>query len=326
MPPPPPPPPRPPRFFFFAMPPSPGAAATTPASDGAVLSCRPRWTQREIHSTGTDDQADDEPHTERATHWPQLYHGAPLRACSSALKRRVARHRDDLRRADRPAARPASPAARVAIARRCRGDRGLFVFSARTRGDLAGVLGLRRAPGAVRGRRSADRRRGLVPQPVARRADRSSPRASTPPRLRADGRADARSRRRLLAIGLLPAIAEELVFRGVLARALASRFPARSRSRSRRSCSRIYHLPLAQMVPTFMLGLALGFLTLRARLDRPGDGLPPAQQHDRDPRLARDELPSVTRAGSKRIPVAMLVAIARARRRRRSRSPHEVRA
>jgi membrane protease YdiL (CAAX protease family) len=69
----------------------------------------------------------------------------------------------------------------------------------------------------------------------------------------------------VLAIGVMPAIAEELVFRGVLARSLAGRLPALAAIAISSAVFAVYHLQLAQMVTTFMLGLALGYLTLRAR-------------------------------------------------------------
>lgn len=69
----------------------------------------------------------------------------------------------------------------------------------------------------------------------------------------------------VLAIGVMPAIAEELVFRGVLARSLASRLPALAAIAISSAVFAIYHLQPAQMVTTFILGLALGYLTLRAR-------------------------------------------------------------
>jgi sodium transport system permease protein len=69
----------------------------------------------------------------------------------------------------------------------------------------------------------------------------------------------------LLVLGVLPAIAEELVFRGVLTRALATRFGAFHAVGMSAAVFALYHLLPPQMISTFCLGLALGFLTLRAR-------------------------------------------------------------
>jgi membrane protease YdiL (CAAX protease family) len=69
----------------------------------------------------------------------------------------------------------------------------------------------------------------------------------------------------LLVIAMLPAIAEELVFRGVLLRGLATRLRPVLAIPISAAVFALYHLQPGQMVTTFMLGLALGFLTLRAR-------------------------------------------------------------
>jgi membrane protease YdiL (CAAX protease family) len=69
----------------------------------------------------------------------------------------------------------------------------------------------------------------------------------------------------LLALALLPAVVEELVFRGVLTRALATRFAAVPAVGFSAAVFALYHLLPPQMVSTFCLGIALGFLTLRAR-------------------------------------------------------------
>jgi membrane protease YdiL (CAAX protease family) len=69
----------------------------------------------------------------------------------------------------------------------------------------------------------------------------------------------------VFAIAMLPALAEELVFRGVLARSLATRLHPAAAIAISSAVFAIYHLQLAQMVTTFVLGLWLGFLTLRAR-------------------------------------------------------------
>jgi membrane protease YdiL (CAAX protease family) len=69
----------------------------------------------------------------------------------------------------------------------------------------------------------------------------------------------------LLALTIFPAVAEELVFRGVLARGLAKRigtFPAILISAA---VFGLYHVFPPQIVSTFALGIVLGFLTLRSR-------------------------------------------------------------
>lgn len=68
----------------------------------------------------------------------------------------------------------------------------------------------------------------------------------------------------LIAIALLPAIVEEIVFRGVFVRALATRFVPAAAIVLASLVFSVYHLLPAQMVSTFGLGLALGYLTLRA--------------------------------------------------------------
>ncbi len=67
----------------------------------------------------------------------------------------------------------------------------------------------------------------------------------------------------LLALAVLPAVAEELVFRGVLARALARRSLLLAIVLSSVVFS-AYHLRPIQMLSTFPLGLALAFLAVRA--------------------------------------------------------------
>lgn len=67
----------------------------------------------------------------------------------------------------------------------------------------------------------------------------------------------------LLAIAVLPAVAEELVFRGVLARALAVHGRAVAIGVSTLVFA-AYHLNPLQIVATVPLGLALGYVALRA--------------------------------------------------------------
>lgn len=69
----------------------------------------------------------------------------------------------------------------------------------------------------------------------------------------------------LIAIAVMPAIGEEILFRGVLARGLATRFmPALAIVLSAVLFS-AFHLSAIQAVPTFLLGLVYGYLALNAR-------------------------------------------------------------
>lgn len=69
----------------------------------------------------------------------------------------------------------------------------------------------------------------------------------------------------LLAIGLAPAICEEIVFRGVLTRGLATRFRPEPAVVIAAAMFSLYHIKPIQMPSTFTLGLLFGALTLRAR-------------------------------------------------------------
>ena len=65
-------------------------------------------------------------------------------------------------------------------------------------------------------------------------------------------------------VAMLPAIAEELVFRGVLARALARRLGPALAVVLSAAVFGLYHLQPVQMITTSLLGLALGFIAVRA--------------------------------------------------------------
>lgn len=73
----------------------------------------------------------------------------------------------------------------------------------------------------------------------------------------------------LVALAVLPAIVEELVFRGVLARALARHSVALAIVGSAIAFS-LYHVDPAQMVSTFPLGLALATMAVRSGSVVPG--------------------------------------------------------
>jgi membrane protease YdiL (CAAX protease family) len=67
----------------------------------------------------------------------------------------------------------------------------------------------------------------------------------------------------LAGIVLMPAICEELLFRGVVLRGLATRFIPVAAIALSAALFSAYHLSVAQAVPTFTLGLALGLLVQR---------------------------------------------------------------
>lgn len=68
----------------------------------------------------------------------------------------------------------------------------------------------------------------------------------------------------VLALAVLPAICEELIFRGILARSLALRFAPILAVLISSLVFAAYHLSLIQLIPTFTLGLLAGVLTVRA--------------------------------------------------------------
>ena len=74
----------------------------------------------------------------------------------------------------------------------------------------------------------------------------------------------------ILAVALAPAICEEVLFRGVLVRGLATRFFPLAAVLAGALVFSLYHLRIVQLVPTFSLGLMLGYLALRADSAVPG--------------------------------------------------------
>jgi membrane protease YdiL (CAAX protease family) len=78
----------------------------------------------------------------------------------------------------------------------------------------------------------------------------------------------------VLAIGLAPAVCEEVLFRGALLRALASRLPLYAALLIGSAMFSIYHVRPVQMPATFTLGLVFGVLALRT-----GSILPSALAH-----------------------------------------------
>lgn len=69
----------------------------------------------------------------------------------------------------------------------------------------------------------------------------------------------------LVTLALVPALCEELVFRGVLARGLTPSLPPVAAAAIAAVLFSAYHLSPLQAVPAFLLGLVLGVLALRAR-------------------------------------------------------------
>lgn len=108
----------------------------------------------------------------------------------------------------------------------------------------------------------------------------------------------------VLVIALLPAVVEELIFRGVLARGLASRLPVAAAVAISAVLFSAFHIIPRQMVAVLPLGLALGYLAIRAR-----SALPTMLAHLLNNAVvllaARGDLDALTR-----IPPAALFAIA----------------
>ena len=69
----------------------------------------------------------------------------------------------------------------------------------------------------------------------------------------------------LVTLALVPAICEELVFRGILARGLTPRLPPVAAAAVAAEVFSAYHLSPLQAIPAVLLGFALGALALRAR-------------------------------------------------------------
>lgn len=68
----------------------------------------------------------------------------------------------------------------------------------------------------------------------------------------------------VFALAVLPAICEELIFRGILVRSLATRFSPVVAVVISALVFAGYHLSIIQLIPTFTLGLLAGLLTVRA--------------------------------------------------------------
>jgi membrane protease YdiL (CAAX protease family) len=68
----------------------------------------------------------------------------------------------------------------------------------------------------------------------------------------------------LLVMAVAAPVCEEILFRGVLARGLASRLPTIVAMMASAAAFSGYHLSLVQAFPTFTLGLALAYIAVRA--------------------------------------------------------------
>jgi membrane protease YdiL (CAAX protease family) len=99
----------------------------------------------------------------------------------------------------------------------------------------------------------------------------------------------------LVALALLPAIAEELVFRGALARGLAARFGGPVAVIASALVFSAYHLIPSQMLGVLPLGLALGVLAVRSKSVLPGM-IAHATNNAIALLLSRNEIPTVTDA------------------------------
>ncbi len=97
----------------------------------------------------------------------------------------------------------------------------------------------------------------------------------------------------LLAVAVTPAICEEVLFRGVLARAFASRFAMPLAVFLAALVFAGYHFRIVQLLPTFTLGLVLGWLAIRARSAVPGM-LAHLLNNAIALVVARDEVPAVS--------------------------------
>jgi sodium transport system permease protein len=68
----------------------------------------------------------------------------------------------------------------------------------------------------------------------------------------------------LAMFALLPAVCEEILFRGVLARSLGRRLPIAVGAAISAAVFAAYHLSVVQALPTFTLGFVLGLIAIRA--------------------------------------------------------------
>jgi len=111
-----------------------------------------------------------------------------------------------------------------------------------------------------------------------------------------------------VALAVLPAIAEELVFRGALARGLAAHGPAWRAVLVSGCAFAAYHLIPSQMVGVLPLGLALGLLAVKS-----GSVVPGMIAHLVNNAIAlvlsRDELPGLSRELGARPEITLVAAL-----------------
>jgi sodium transport system permease protein len=69
----------------------------------------------------------------------------------------------------------------------------------------------------------------------------------------------------MLAIAVLPAVCEEVLFRGVVFRGLATRFVPWAACLMSAAVFAAYHMNFGQLVPTFLIGIVLAWITSRAQ-------------------------------------------------------------
>jgi len=112
----------------------------------------------------------------------------------------------------------------------------------------------------------------------------------------------------LCGLAVLPAFTEELVFRGVLARGLATRWPLWAATLVSGCVFAGYHIVPAQIVGVLPLALALGLLAIRS-----GSIVPGMIAHLTNNTIAlvlsRDELPAVSRVLGARPAITLLAAV-----------------
>jgi membrane protease YdiL (CAAX protease family) len=112
----------------------------------------------------------------------------------------------------------------------------------------------------------------------------------------------------LVGLAVLPALAEELVFRGALARGLATRWPATVAVIESAALFSAYHLIPSQMLGVLPLGLALGLLAVQSNSVVPGM-LAHLVNNTIALVLSRNEAPGVAAAIAARPEVALVAAL-----------------
>lgn len=112
----------------------------------------------------------------------------------------------------------------------------------------------------------------------------------------------------LIGFALLPAFAEELVFRGAFARGLATRWPAWVAVLVSGLVFSLYHLIPSQMLGVLPLGLALGLLAVQSNSVVPGM-IAHLTNNVIALVLSRDEVPGMSRALAARPEITLVAAL-----------------